>query len=100
MGSVNSNYFSDSLNDRQILESSGKHHEGAVLYNSILVDGLVGVSNLHRADKAVRFVGLVGKASVKDDCIEVEKVLLAILVAVFQFGVLILTSLLRSLNLG
>jgi hypothetical protein len=71
-----------------------------VLYNSILVDGLVGVSNLHRADKAVRFVGLVGKAGVKDDCIEVEKVLLAILVAVFQFGVLILTSLLRSLNLG
>jgi hypothetical protein len=100
VGSVDSNDLSDSLNDRQVLEFSGKHHEGAVLNNSVLVDWLVGVSNLQRADKTVRLVGLVGKASVKDDGIEVEEVLLTILVAVLQFGVLVLTSFLRSLNLS
>lgn len=69
---MNSNNVSDSLADGQVFESLGKEDQAAVFNDSFLVDSHGLVSDLHRAHKSIRLIGLVGESSIQNDSIYVN----------------------------
>ena len=99
VGSVHTDNFTYALDDWKVLELSSEHHQGAVFNNPVLIERLVWIGNFHGADEAIRLKWFMREASIKDNCVEMIQILLSVLAAILQLGVLVFTSFLCSFDL-